>query len=122
MLTLWRAGDADGGGASDASYEFWLAGPDNESLPDLFDQCVLNLDVPDWVWAIPRDLCPQSNRVLVPQANLGTHLYVNASCGGGAGSSNAQPATGDANHYAAVVYLYAADIVLEQMPARRRVT
>src|SRR5580692_6282793 len=34
--TLWRAGDADGGAAVDASYEFWLAGP-TETEP--FDEC-----------------------------------------------------------------------------------
>ncbi len=33
--TLWRAGDADGGEVTNASYEFWLAGPDNESLGGL---------------------------------------------------------------------------------------
>src|SRR6478672_9240325 len=27
--TLWRAGDADGGAAINATYEFWFAGPEN---------------------------------------------------------------------------------------------
>src|SRR5438477_3682411 len=34
--TLWRAGDADGGAAINASYQFWLAGPNRT---DVFDQC-----------------------------------------------------------------------------------
>jgi hypothetical protein len=50
---------------------------------------------------------------VVPAEYLGTHIYLNVSCGGMPGSS-CQYGTGDANHYAAAVYLYAADIVLEQ--------
>jgi hypothetical protein len=49
----------------------------------------------------------------VPGANLGAHLYVNASCGGVAGYE-CKAGTGDPNNYAAAVYLYAADITLEQ--------
>ncbi|HEX5225879.1 MAG TPA: hypothetical protein VFW29_12195, partial [Solirubrobacteraceae bacterium] len=38
---LWRAGDADGGAAVNAFYEFWLAGPLDANTPeDAFDQCV----------------------------------------------------------------------------------
>ena len=53
------------------------------------------------------------NRVEVPALNLGSNLYVNASCVG-------QPEfmctheVGDPNGYAAAVYLYAADLTLEQ--------
>ena len=49
----------------------------------------------------------------VPAVNLGSHLYVNASCGGVA-KFKCKEGEHDANGYAAVVYLYAADIVLEQ--------
>src|ERR1700730_5723398 len=31
--TLWRAGDADGGTAINARYEFWFAGPNNLNDP-----------------------------------------------------------------------------------------
>jgi hypothetical protein len=35
--SLWRAGDAEGGAATNATYEFWLAGPTQENA---FDSCV----------------------------------------------------------------------------------
>jgi hypothetical protein len=51
--------------------------------------------------------------VVVPEANLGSHIYARASCGGIA--EYACPTNpGDPNGYAAVVYVYAADLVLEQ--------
>ena len=108
---LWRAGDADGGSAFDASYEFWLAGPNNESL-ETFDECVYKSGCLTGVGDPARPLSA-ANRVVVPKANLGSHIYVNAACGGNS-EFKCEDGTGDANHYAAVVYLYAADIVLEQ--------
>ena len=54
-----------------------------------------------------------ANRVAVPSANLGSHLYVKASCGG-VSEYNCPNGSGDPNGYAAVVYLYAADLTLEQ--------
>src|SRR5205814_27210 len=54
-----------------------------------------------------------ANRVDVPAANLGTHLYAKASCGGVA-EYKCKEAAGDPNHYAAVFYLFASDITLEQ--------
>jgi hypothetical protein len=49
----------------------------------------------------------------VPSSNLGTKLFSNASCVGE--SAFKCPAnTGDANGYAAALYVYAADITLEQ--------
>jgi hypothetical protein len=51
--------------------------------------------------------------VPVPPGNLGAHLYLNASCGGAA-EFKCKEGLADPNGYAAAVYLYAADIVLEQ--------
>ncbi len=51
--TLWRAGDADGGAAINAAYEFWLAGP---AETDIFDECDQDRRVP--VKATPRSPCP----------------------------------------------------------------
>jgi hypothetical protein len=112
--TLRRAGDADGGAIANASYQFWLAGPnDLDHKPDLFDQC----------W--PESGCPPpgvgnfsqplsiANLLYVPAENLGTNLYLNVSCEGSTGAS-CPAGHGDANGYAAVIYLYAADLVLEQ--------
>jgi len=44
---------------------------------------------------------------------LGPHLYATATCGGKAGYDCPEN-SGDPNGYAAVIYLYAADLVLEQ--------
>ncbi|HWX87959.1 MAG TPA: hypothetical protein VNX67_07285 [Solirubrobacteraceae bacterium] len=49
----------------------------------------------------------------MPDANLGEHLYANASCGG-LQTYKCPSGKGDSNGYAAVVYLYAADLVLSQ--------
>jgi hypothetical protein len=107
--TLWRAGDADGGLATNATYEFWLAGPDGT---EVLDECVYEfgcqLGLGD-----PSEPLSNSNRVVVPAQNLGIHLYLNASCGG-IPTYKCPSGKGDSNGYAAVVYLYAADLVLEQ--------
>ncbi len=107
--TLWRAGDADGGAAVDASYEFWLAGP-TETEP--FDECSALSGCPPEIGAIGQPMS-SANRVVEPSTNLGSHLYVRVSCGGVSGY-NCPDDSGDANDYAAVVYLYAADLTLEQ--------
>ncbi len=49
----------------------------------------------------------------MPVKNLGEQLYVNASCGG-LSSYKCPSGKGDSNGYAAVVYLYAADLTLSQ--------
>jgi hypothetical protein len=107
--TLWRAGDADGGAAINASYQFWLAGP---NVMSVFDECVYvskcfygrgNLEQP----------LSAENRVVVPAANLGSHLYMSTSCGG-VSEYKCPVGKGDERGYASAVYLYAADIKLEQ--------
>ncbi len=110
---LWRAGDADGGWGTNATYEFWLAGPENEDAEaDVIDQCVAEFGCPTGAGDTSTAMS-SSNLVSVPFENLGTHLYVNVSCGGSA-KFKCPSGKGDANGYAAVVYLYAADLVLEQ--------
>lgn len=107
--TLWRAGDADGGAVINATYEFWFAGPDETSA---FDECVYLSSCINGKGFIGQPLSAQ-NRVVVPVANLGSHLYLRASCGGVA-EYKCPVGKGDEHGYAAVVYLYAADILLEQ--------
>jgi hypothetical protein len=114
--TLWRAGDADGGAVPNADYEFWLAGPSEFST---FDQCAYEFECPTGV-GDPAAPLSSLNKVVVPSANLGVHLYAYAACGGGFGAE-CPAGHGDASGYAAVVYLYAADIILEQ-PAGPSVT
>jgi hypothetical protein len=106
--TLWRAGDTAGGGGATATYEFWFAGP---AEPNIFDECGAVLGCAGR-GKIGQPLAAE-NRLAVPAANLGSHIYVKASCGGF--SEGACPVgVGDEHGYAAVAYLYAADLVLEQ--------
>ncbi len=107
--TLWRAGDADGGEVVNATYEFWLAGPSEFSS---FDQCPYEFECPTGI-GDPAAPLSEVNRVPVPAADLGAHLYAYAACGG-APHFECPAGKGDSNGYAAVVYLYAADIILEQ--------
>ncbi|MFI4977214.1 MAG: hypothetical protein ACHQC8_00830 [Solirubrobacterales bacterium] len=104
--TLWRAGDTDGGSVFNAFYQFWLAGETK-----VFDECLASLKCAGQ--GEPAQPLSDVNRVVVPSQQLGTHLSINASCGGGPGNE-CQAGFGDPNGYAAVVYLYAADITLEQ--------
>ena len=107
--TLWRAGDADGGAAIDASYQFSLAGP---SEVESFDACSYLAGCFTGVGAIGQPLSPE-NRMAEPTSNLGSHLYATASCGG-VSPYSCPTGDEDPNGYAAVVYLYAADLTLEQ--------
>jgi hypothetical protein len=106
--TLWRAGDADGGAAINATYEFWFAGP---SPTDVFEGCLYG---PECVSRgnFQQPLAPQ-NRVPEPGANLGSHIFASASCRGVA-EYKCPEGKGDADGNAAVLYLYAADITLAQ--------
>ena len=111
--TLRRAGDADGGWATNATYEFWLAGPENKDLEaDVIDQCVAEFGCPTGIGDTNSVNAP-SNVVTVLPENLGTHLYLNVSCAGNP-KFVCPSGKGDSSNNAAVVYLYAADLILEQ--------
>ncbi len=107
--TLWRAGDADGGATGDGNYQFWLAGPTNT---DPFDECSSLSGCPSGRGNTEQPFS-EANLVVEPSANLGPHLYARASCSGVSGYPCLEGG-GDSHHYAAVVYLYAADLTLEQ--------
>jgi hypothetical protein len=107
--TLWRAGDADGGTVIGATYQFWLAGPKEE---EIFEGCVELATCPEGKGDFVQPLSAK-NRVVVPSVNLGTHLYSAASCEGKP-EYKCNIGQHDENGFAAVVYLYAADITLEQ--------
>jgi hypothetical protein len=112
--TLWRAGDADGVLVTGADYHFWLAGPGEVEGPsDTFDECVTGPHCPPPGVGNPNQPLSLSNLLSVPAENLSTDIYLNVSCGGTPGHS-CQPGEGDEHEYAAVVYLYAADLILEQ--------
>jgi hypothetical protein len=110
---LWRAGDADGGWATNATYQFWIAGPnDEDTAEDVIDDCVAEFGCPTGTGDAAQPESP-SNLVTVLPEYLGAGLYLNVSCGG-TNKFKCPSGKGDANGYAAVVYLYAADLTLEQ--------
>ncbi len=106
--TLWRAGDTDGGSVENASYEYWLKG--SSDTPPI-DECIYDLGCQS-----RGDLAQPfsgADRIVAPAQSLGTRIETSAYCGGTPGNM-CQAGVGDANEYAAAVYLYAADITLEQ--------
>jgi hypothetical protein len=105
---LWRADDNDGGLGVNSTYQTWLAAP---SIIGTFDECIYTQGCVGEGEA--RNPMSQSNRVVIPPANLGSMIYLNASCAGGV-ERECPAGKGDANGYAAAVYLYAADLTLEQ--------
>jgi hypothetical protein len=110
---LLRAGDADGGWATNATYEFWLAGPENKDVEaDVIDQCVAEFGCPTGVGDM-SDVNTSSNIVTVQPNNLGSHLYLNVSCAGNP-KFVCPGGKGDSENNAAVVYLYASDLILQQ--------
>ncbi len=113
QATVWRAGDAAGGGGINAMYEVWFAAPNNSTdLADAFGWCVSGQECPTGVGDMASPLSPV-NRLAVPSSNLALKVFFNASCVGDS-SFKCPAGTGDANGYAAALYVYAADIKLEQ--------
>jgi hypothetical protein len=106
--TLWRAGDTDGGSELYGTYQFWLAGPTETTI---FEECMSVVGCAA-KGEVGQPLSPE-NRTTVPASSLASHLYATASCGG-LSPYNCPSGSGDPNGYAAVVYLYAADLTLEQ--------
>jgi hypothetical protein len=106
--TLFRSDVTAGGGNAMSSYAVSLAGPGEANI---FDPCAFVLGCAR-EGNTTQPLAGE-NRVLVPGGNLGSHLYASAACSGFAGSE-CPAGNGDANGYAAALYLYASDITLEQ--------
>ena len=107
--TLSWAGDADGGANEHASDISWLAGPGAKFN---FEWCG---DVEGCMSGGSERLppFPATHIVRVSPANLGGNLYATAACEGLPNQPCAETGS-DANGYAAAIYLYAADLVLEQ--------
>ncbi len=107
---LWRAGDADGGVSKKGTYEFWLAGPTEN---EVFDECVYAGSQPCTTGqGEPEEPMAAANLLSPSLDHLGSNLYVNAACFATLGLC--KKGEHDPNGYAAVVYLYAADLTLEQ--------
>jgi len=106
--TLWRAGDADGGAAINATYQFWIAAA---KPTQIFDECIFVLGcTAEGTTGLPQSV---ANQVSLAAADTGAALSLTASCGGVA-EYNCPSGKGDAENFAAAVHLYAADLTLEQ--------
>jgi hypothetical protein len=108
--TLWRAGDAEGGAALNATYDFQFAGPIRR---EVFSECVYVSKCTSQVGETEHPISV-FNQLPVPSENLGGSLYMTAACGGLSGYLCPE-GKNDPGGYAAVVYLYAADLILEQV-------
>jgi hypothetical protein len=112
--TLWRAGDTAGGANENASYLFWFAGaPASESGSHVFERCAaLNECSRKGILTTPLAM---ENRIEVPESALHTrNLSLTASCGSAITGYGCPAGGGDENGNAAVVELFAADLVLTQ--------
>jgi len=110
-VSLARSGSTAGGSTGNATYQFWLSSP---KLSSAFDQCVASVGCKsEGVFEQPFS---PGNYVGVPTEKLGSQLLLSAGCGGAAEPEPFEcPAgQGDPNNYAAAIYLYAADLTLEQ--------
>jgi len=106
---VWRSGYLHGRSGEKATYQFWLAAP---AETDVFDECIFATEC--HVQGESGRPMAAINQLAVPAANLGQRLYLNVSCSGGISGAECGGSFTDPNGYAAVVYLYAADITLEQ--------
>jgi hypothetical protein len=106
--TLWRAGDTAGGGTQTATYAFDLAAPTESNY---FAPCGALLGCASQ--GNQSQPLSEENRVAVPVANLGSHLYASATCTGFA-DAECPAGSGDPSGNAAALYVYASDITLEQ--------
>lgn len=106
--TLWRAGYLRGQAGEGGTYQFWMTGANEEPV---YDECVFTLGC-QHEGDLAEPLSP-ANRLVLPSGPLGSSLFLNANCGVIPGHS-CQPNGGDPNGYAAAIYLYAADLTLEQ--------
>jgi hypothetical protein len=106
--TLWRAGDTDGGNIVNATYQYRFSGA--REIPP-FDECIYASGCESQ--GDPTQVFSSLNSVVMPVEDLGTRIHINVDCGGTVGSA-CQAGKGDAHEYAAAVYMYAADLTLEQ--------
>jgi hypothetical protein len=77
-----------------------------------FGFCVSGIQCPSGLGDFASPFADQ-NRLVVPSANLGSHLYVDSSCIGESGYK-CPAGKGDANSDAVAIYVYAADLTLEE--------
>lgn len=114
--TLWRAGDVHGAVGEFATYQFWLAGSDEEVI---LDECLFTRGCTG-KGTVGQPFAEGNRLVLTSKLS---NLDISTSCGVDP-KQECKKTEGDANGYAAAIYLYAADILLEQTagPTATKVT
>jgi type 1 fimbria pilin len=105
--TLWRAGYLHRKVTQTTGYRLWLAGPEN-----VFDDCVATEDCEGF--GDPGAPMSPENVISVPSEDASEPISINVSCSAGMPDTECAREYGDQNGYAAVVYMYAANLVLEQ--------
>jgi hypothetical protein len=108
-VRLWRSGDAEGGAFPHGSYVFWFAWPSPE---ERFGVCDNLAECETEQGNAAQPLTPV-NLVAASSSHPGSSVFAAASCVGTPGEP-CPNGPGDPSGYAAVVYIYAADITLEQ--------
>ncbi len=111
--TLWRAGDTAGGATEGgAFYMFSLTnGANIGPKTNVIEECQAT-GCPSH-GSLNNPFAPE-NRVVVPENALTSPLYANASCGAYTLGPECPADKGDPNGYAAMIELFAADLVLDQ--------
>jgi hypothetical protein len=106
---MWRASYLQGTPGQESTYTSWMAGP---LANDIFEPCVAT----EKCRGVGSSSEPMSgaNRVAVPAANLGAHLEADVECFIPTAGGECPASLGDPNGYAAAIYIYAADLTLEQ--------
>jgi hypothetical protein len=107
--TLWVAGDVHGTTEESGTYGFWVAGPAGES--NVLEECFYVRECPVGKGVVGQPFA-ESNRLAFTH-KAWPQLSINTDCGVDL-EQECKKVAGDANGYAAAVYLYAADITLEQ--------
>jgi hypothetical protein len=108
-VRLWRSGDSEGGAFEDGSYSFWFAWPSPE---ERFGECDHLAQCTTERGDSAQPLSP-ANLVIDSSSHPVSSMEAAVSCVGSEGYA-CPDGPGDPDGYAAVVYIYAADITLEQ--------
>jgi hypothetical protein len=115
--TVWRVGDTLGGTSSEASYLFWLSGGAATGLnAHAFDECAAAATNGCAARGNFTNLFAPENQVIVPSSALGSpYISINTYCGASLVKGALCPeGKSDPDGYAAMVELFAADLVLSE--------
>lgn len=107
--TLWRAGYVHGTPAEKTTYQLLIDAP---TATTIVEKCIYLAGCSEL--GKPGEPMAAINRLVIPPVDLGSELGVNAECVTPLEGGECPNNFSDPNNYAAVLYLYAADLTLEQ--------